>query len=42
MHRAFGEDDGMTIDRLVNWFLAGCIAVAAGMFIGGMLAMGFP
>lgn len=29
----------MTIDRLINLFLAGCIAVAAGMFIGAMLAL---
>jgi hypothetical protein len=29
----------MTTDRLINWFLAGCIAIAAGMFIGGMLAL---
>lgn len=29
----------MTLDRLINWFLAGCIAVAAGMFIGGILAL---
>ena len=32
----------MTIDRLINWFLAGCSAVAAGIFIGGMMALGPP
>ncbi len=26
-------------DRLVNGFLIACIAVAAGMFVGGMLAI---
>ncbi len=28
----------MTIDRLVNAFLIGCIALAAGMFVGGLLS----
>jgi hypothetical protein len=27
------------IDYLVNWFLVGCIAIAAGMFVGGLLAL---
>jgi len=29
----------MRADTLVNWFLACCIALAAGMFVGGMLAL---
>jgi len=29
----------MPLDRIINLFLAGCIAIAAGMFIGAMLAL---
>lgn len=29
----------MPLDRIIDIFLAGCLAVAAGMFIGAMLAL---